>query len=214
MNYLIVLFKNKVKKKIIKKFKTSNRANDFYNSLLEISDKVIFEKQFENGDSFNYEIAILEKSSGTFLPVFLKDELGRNIKVSLDDSDFHIKKINSYYIEESILDITLNKKINPFEFIKLYLNPPGFKLISKLNNKIIVQNDNVINLFTLKNNLDSSRFIDSISDFFISQKRFDCMFVKDYSNAQRKYLYNLLTEYGFSKSYLQRQTTTHPSIKT
>jgi hypothetical protein len=214
MNYLIVLFKNKVKKKIIKKFKTSNRANDFYNSLLEISDKVIFEKQFENGDSFNYEIAILEKISGTFLPVFLKDELGRNIKVSLDDSDFHIKKINSYYIEESILDITLNKKINPFEFIKLYLNPPGFKLISKLNNKIIVQNDNVINLFTLKNNLDSSRFIDSISDFFISQKRFDCMFVKDYSNAQRKYLYNLLTEYGFSKSYLQRQTTTHPSIKT
>jgi len=214
MNYLIVLFKNKVKKKIIKKFKTSNRANDFYNSLLEISDKVIFEKQFENGDSFNYEIAILEKISGTFLPVFLKDELGRNIKVSLDDSDFHIKKINSYYVEELILDITLNKKINPFEFIKLYLDPPGFKLISKLNNKIIVQNDNVINLFTLKNNLDSSRFIDSISDFFISQKRDDCMFVKDYSNAQRKYLYNLLTEYGFSKSYLQRQTTTHPSIKT
>jgi hypothetical protein len=214
MNYLIVLFKNKVKKKIIKKFKTSNRANTFYESLLETSNNVIFNKQYENGFLSKYEIAILEKVSGTFLPVFLKDELGRNIKVNLDDDDFSIKKINPYHIDEFILDTTLNKKINSNEFIKLYLDPTGFKLVSKLNNKIVVQNDDKFNLFTLKNDYDSSRFIDSISEFFMEQKRFDCMFVKDYSNAQRKYLYNLLIENGFSKSYLQRQTTTHPSIKT
>jgi hypothetical protein len=214
MNYLIVLFKNKVKKKIIKKFKTSNRANNFYESLLSESNNVIFNKEYENGFSFKYEIAILEKTSGTFLPVFLKDELGRNVKVKLDDEDFSIKKITSYYVEELILDTSLNKKINSEEFIKLYLNGSGLKLVSKLNNKIVVQNDNVFNLFTLKNDYDSSRFIDRISDFFIEQKRFDCMFVKDYSNAQRKYLYNILVENGFSKSYLQRQTTTHPLIRT
>jgi hypothetical protein len=214
MNYLIVLFKNKVKKKIIKKFKTSNRANNFYKSLLEESHDVIFDKQFENGLSFNYEIAILEKISGTLLPVFLKDELGRNIKVNLDDDEFSIKKINPYHTEELILDITLNKKINSKEFIKLYLDPSGFKLVSKLNNKIVVQNDDKFYLFTLKNDYDSSRFIDSLSDIFMIQKRFDCIFVKDYSNSQRKYLYNLLIENGFSKSYLQRQTTTHPSTKT
>jgi hypothetical protein len=214
MNYLIVLFKNKVKKKIIKKFKTSNRANTFYESLLETSNNIIFDKQYENGFVSKYEIAILEKVSGTFLPVFLKDELGRNIKVDLEDDDFSIKKINPYHIDELILDTSLNKKINSKEFIKIYLDPPGFKLVSKLNNKIVVQNDDKFNLFTLKNDYDSSRFIDSISEFFMEQKRFDCMFVKDYSNAQRKYLYNLLIENGFSKSYLQRQTTTHPSIKT
>jgi hypothetical protein len=181
---------------------------------LEESKNVIFNKQYENGFSFNYEISILEKISGTFLPVFLKDELGRNIKVNLEDDDFSIKKINPYHVEELILDTSLNKKINSNEFIKLYLDPSGLKLISKLNNKIIVQNDDKFNLFTLKNDYDSSRFIDSISDFFMRQKRFDCMFVKDYSNAQRKYLYNLLIENGFSKSYLQRQTTTHPSIRT
>jgi len=214
MNYLIVLFKNKVKKKIIKKFKTSNKANNFYESLLNESQNVIFDKQYENGFSFNYEIAILEKVSGTFLPVFLKDELGRNIKVNLQDDDYSINKINPYHIEELILDTSLNKKINSNEFIKLYLDPSGLKLISKLNNKIVVQNDDKFNLFTLKNDYDSSRFIDTLSELFIEQKRFDCMFVKDYSNAQRKYLYNLLIENGFSKSYLQRQTTTHPSIKT
>jgi hypothetical protein len=181
---------------------------------LSESNNVIFNKEYENGFSFKYEIAILEKTSGTFLPVFLKDELGRNVKVKLDDEDFSIKKITSYYVEELILDTSLNKKINSEEFIKLYLNGSGLKLVSKLNNKIVVQNDNVFNLFTLKNDYDSSRFIDRISDFFIEQKRFDCMFVKDYSNAQRKYLYNILVENGFSKSYLQRQTTTHPLIRT
>jgi hypothetical protein len=214
MNYLIVLFKNKVKKKIIKKFKTSNNANKFYESLLLESNQVIFDKQYENGFECDYEISILEKISGTFLPVFLKDEIGRNIKVNLEDDDYTIKKINKYKTEELILDTTLNKKINSIEFIKLYLNSTGFKLISKLNNKVIVQNDDVFNLFTLKNDEDCSRFMDSLSEHFINQQRTDCMFVKDYSFAQRKYLYNLLVDRGFSKSYLQRQSTTHPSIKT
>ena len=214
MNYLIVLFKNKVKKKIIKKFKTSNRANNFYDSLLEKSNDVIFDKQYENGFSFTYEIAILEKSSGNILPTFLKDGFGRNIKVELDDDEYSIKKINPYHIDELILDTTLNKKINSNEFIKLYLDQTGFKLISKLNNKIVVQNDDKFNLFTFKNDYDSSRFIDSISNLFIENERFDCMFVKDYSNAQRKYLYDLLVENGFSKPYLLRQSTTHPSLRT
>jgi hypothetical protein len=178
------------------------------------SDTVIFNKKYENGYEGEYEIAILEKVSGTFLPVFLKDNIGRNIKVNLEDDDYSIKKINKYNIEELILDTTLNKKINSNEFIKMYLSSPGFKLISKLNNKIIVQNDNIFNLFTLKNDDDCSRFIDSLSNYFINQQRNDCMFVKDYSSAQRKYLYNLLVDNGFSKSYLQRQSTTHPSSKT
>ena len=94
------------------------------------------------------------------------------------------------------------------------MNPSGLKLVSKLNNKIVVQNDDKINLFTLKNDYDSSRFIDNLSELFMEQKRFDCVFVKDYSNTQRKYLYNILIENGSSKSYLQRQTTTHPSKET
>ena len=214
MNYQIVLFKNKIKKKIINKFKTHKRANEFYESLLSESDNDLFKKEYENGSLCSYELALLEKTSGTFLPIFLKDELGRRVKVNLEDDDYTISSISKYKTEELILDTTTNKKINSQEFIKLYLDPTGFKLVSKLNNKIIVQNDDKFNLFTLKNDSDSSRFIDVISDFFIEQKRFDCMFVKDYSNAQRKYLYNLLIENGFSKSYLQRQTTTYPSIKT
>ena len=86
-------------------------------------------------------------------------------------------------------------------------------MVTKLNNKIIVQNDDIINLFTFKNDNDSSRFIDRISKIFIEQKKIDCMFVKDTSLSQRKYLYNILVNYGFPKSYLFRQSTTFPVKK-
>lgn len=214
MNYLVVLFKNKIKKKIINKFKTPKRANDYFKSLMEKSDNVVFDKKHENGFECVYELALLERTTGTFLPVFLKDELGRNIKINLDDEDYNISLIKKYYIEELILDCQTNKKIDSNEFMKKYLEGDNLKMISKLNNKVIVQNDDSFNLFTLKNEDDSNRFIDSLSAHLLEQKKLDCIFVKDYSTTQRKYLYNILEGKGFSKQYLQRQVTTHPSIKT
>lgn len=209
MNYQIVLFKNKTKKKIINKFKTHKRANNYFESLINVSDSVIFDRKYENGIECSYEIALIEKTSGTFLPIFLKDEFGRKIKVSLDDDDFTILKIMKYRIEESFLDYSKNKKITLNELLKTYLKQDGLKLISKLNNKIIIQNDDKFNLLTFKNGDDSMRFIDNLSSHFINEKRYDCMFVKDYTTSQRKYLYDLLVENGFSKNYLIRHSTTH-----
>lgn len=211
MNYQIVLFKNKTKKKIIKKFKTHKRANSYFESLMEQSDAVIFDKKYENGVECSYELALLEKTSGTFLPIFLKDEFGRKIKVSLDDDDYTILKIMKYKIEELFLDYSKNEKIKLDRLLKTYLKEDGLKLVSKLNNKIIIQNDDKFNLFTFKNDDDSLRFIDNVSEHFINEKRYDCMFVKDYTTSQRKYLYNLLEENGFQKNYLVRHSTTHPT---
>ena len=213
MNYQIVLFKNKIKKKIINKFKTYKNSDNLFITLLNQSNDVIFEKKYSNGDECQYELAMLEKSSGNFESVYLKDELGRQIKVSLDDDNYSISKIITYKIEETILDVSLNKKINSLEFIKTYLNPTGFKLMSKLNNKIIVQNDDKVNLFILKNDSDAYRFVESISNKFILEKRMDCMFVKDCSIPQKKSLYNLLINQGFSKEYLFRYLTSRPTKK-
>jgi hypothetical protein len=210
-NYQVVLFKNKVKKKIINKFKTHKKANELYNSLVEKSNSIIFDKKYENGHESLYELALLEKTSGTLLPMFMKDIFGRQVKVDLDDNDFSIIKISKYNIEELIVDYSTNSRITINDFIKKYLDPPGLKMLSKLNNKVIVQNDDHYNLFTLKNDDDSSRLLDNLSDNFMSIKRSDCMFVKDYSTAQRKYLYSILSEKGFPKTYLFRQSTTHPT---
>ena len=209
-NYLIVLFKNKVKKKIINKFITHKRALEYYKNLIDESDKVIFSKKMENGYECEYELALLGKFSGSSLPIFIKDDYGRQVKVELDESDFTITDVNKYRIEETFVDYSNNEKIDTKQFIKKYLSVHGLKLVSKLNNKIVVQNDDKFNLFTFKSNEESERFIDVLTEKFNTEGRKDCLLVKDSSNAQRKYLYDLLITEGFPKSYLQRHSTTHP----
>jgi hypothetical protein len=121
--------------------------------------------------------------------------------------------VTNYKVEELIQDYQTKSKITINQFIKKYLSDNGLKMLSKINNKIVVQNDDNFNLFTLKNDNDSERFIDSLSELFINEKRNDCIFVKDSSIAQRKYLYDLLVMKGFPKSYLFRHSTTHPIKK-
>lgn len=213
MDYLVVLFKNKEKRKIINKFKTEGKALSFYKKLLELSSNVIFDKKTENGSESNFEIGLLKKKTMIDEKVYIKDELGRTLRVNLDSSDYSILKMSDYKIEEEFVDYSSKKKINSYYFEKKYLNKTGLKLISKLNNKVIVQNDDDINLFTFKNIDDSDRFIDCIELYLQSKNKRDCILVKDYSFAQKKYMYNLLLDYGFPKSYLQRYSTTHPEKK-
>jgi hypothetical protein len=86
-------------------------------------------------------------------------------------------------------------------------------MISVLNNKIVLQEDEKIHLFTLKSENESSRFVDSLSLYFFKIKRGDCLFVKDYSIAQRKSLYKLLESSGIDKKILYRKFTTLPQSK-
>jgi hypothetical protein len=209
MDYLVVLFKNKEKRKIINKFKTKKKAFEFYNKLLTESTDVVFEKTTESGSNVSFELGLLEKKGFSNEKVFIKDELGRTIKIETDSDDYNILKMNHYKLNEEFVDYSTKSKITTEVFQKKYLKKPGVKLISKLNNKIILQNDEDINLFTFKSEDDSERFLVNMESYFLSIKRLDCIFVNDYSFPQKKYLYNLLIERGFPKSYLQRYSTTH-----
>jgi hypothetical protein len=208
-NYIIVLFKNKIKKKIINKFKTNKKAFEFYDSLLKNSNEVKFYKKYENGIESSYDLAVLEVLSGATSPLFMKDDFGRQIRINLEDSEYTISKINRYYPEEFILDYDKKIKLTLNDFIKTHINNGGYKLISKLNNKIVVQNDDNFKLFTLKNSDDADRFIDTLSNIFLTDKKSNALLVKDYSTQQRKYLYDILVNKGYPKSYLLRHSTTH-----
>ena len=130
--------------------------------------------------------------------------------MDLDDDEFTIKKIISYNIEEEFLDYQTKKKINTKQLIKKYLLRSGIKMISKLNNKIIIQIDESYSLFTLKNVSDAERFLENLGDYLRDINKYDCILVKDYSTVHRKYLYDILVTQGFPRSYLQRHSTTHP----
>jgi hypothetical protein len=209
-NYTIILFRNKHKKKILKRFITREKAASFFKNLVKKSEDVIFDVKFENGKQVNYEIGIVEKSSGSHVPTYLTDNLGRNIKVVLDEDNIVLSEIKQYRKEEKIFDIKENKKITVSDFIKKYLKSDTLKVISILNNKIVVQKDEVFNVFSLKSEEECLRFIETISMFFFKNKRSDCLFVNDTSTPQRKYLIDLLEKNGFDKKILYRKYTTHP----
>ena len=210
-NYLVVLFKNKKRKRIIKKFITLSRAESFFNTLISESDEVIFNVLVKNTKDCKLELSLVELSSNQSSPVYIMDEYGRNVRVKLEDSGMSILKIKPYREEELIFDIQNKKKITTKDLIKTYLKTDGLKLISVLNNKIELQKDEDIKLFSLKNEKESSRFIDCLSLYFFKINRSDCLFIKDYSSPQRKYLYSLLESNGFDKKILYRKFTTYPS---
>jgi predicted Fe-Mo cluster-binding NifX family protein len=209
-NYMVVLFKNKTKKKIIKKFITFKRAKSFYDNLVKESNDVIFNVEVEAGKECKYEIGLVEMSSKQLVPVYMTDEFGRSVKVKLNEDGMTLFQINLYKKEELIYDIKDGKKITVQELVKKYLRGDGLKMVSVLNNKIVVQEEEKINLFTLKSEKESSRLVDSLSLYFFKIKRGDCLFIKDYSSTQRKYLYSLLESNGFSKRVLYRKFTYQP----
>jgi hypothetical protein len=209
-NYLIVLFDNKVKQKIIKKYITFKKAKQFFEKCLSDSGEIIFDQVIKNGRPCDYEIGLVELSSMQLVPVYITDEMGRNVKVKMENSGMTLVNISKYKIEEEIYDIQKKEKITTNNLIRRYLKKENIKMVSSLNNKIVIQNNDEINLFSFKSQEESVRFIDCLSNYFFKIKRGDCIFVKDISSAQRKYLFDILKSKGFDKKMLYRKFTTFP----
>ena len=77
-----------------------------------------------------------------------------------------------------------------------------------INNKICIQIDEDVKLFSLKDIDESYRFLNVVEKYFYENSRFDAIFVRDVSNAQRKWIYSVLEDKGFNKRNLYRQKTT------
>jgi len=77
-----------------------------------------------------------------------------------------------------------------------------------LNNKICIQTNDDVNVFSLKDTDESHRFLDVCQNYFYENNRQDGIFVKDVSSAQRKWLYDIMEKKGFDKKRLYRLKTT------
>ena len=210
--FQIILFKNNKKKKIFKSFKTKKNANSYFESKMKKSNRVKFKTLVENGIDVDMRLAIVSNiSNNDYSQIYYTDELGRQIIVNPKiGENLYIQKISQYNEEELIYDIKENKKIDIDFFIKKYLSEKELYMLSKLNNKLIVQKNENIQLFSFKNENDVGRFVDSLTN---SIDKINFIYVSDISSAQKKYLYKLLEESGFDKQMLYRKSTTHPKQK-
>jgi hypothetical protein len=206
-NYLIVLFKNKKRRKILKRYATEKNAIESFNRIVK-DNNVLFEKVIENATLVNYEIGLLSKNSNVQKSLTITDSLGRNNPVNLENPEYVFLDIKKYKVEETVFDWQTQSKITLNQLIKKYCKSKELKNIFTLHNKLCIQINEDVSLFSLKDKEESDRLLDVIQNMFLELKRTDSIFVRDVSNAQRKWIYNLLVEKGFDKKRLYRLKTT------
>jgi hypothetical protein len=107
-----------------------------------------------------------------------------------------------------IFDWQEQKKISFDDFIRIYCKSKELKNIFTLNNKICVQINDDVTVFSLKDSSESERFLDTLQSYFYQNNRIDGIFVKDISTPQRKWIYQVMENKGFDKKRLYRLKTT------
>ena len=162
----------------------------------------------ENATPVNYEIGLLTNTTNVQKSLFITDDLGRNNPVNLENPNYVFLDLKKYSVEETIFDWQTQNKISFDELVSVYCNNIELKNIFTLHNKICIQLDSDISLFSLKDKTDSERLLNVIEEYFYNNKRLDAIFVRDVSSAQRKWLYNLLVQKGYDKKRLYRLKTT------
>jgi len=203
--YKIILFKNG---KRLKCFFSSNS----YKSILRKYSNIINEKkpkfviEYLSRKKVRFEVGVVTTES-VGDGVFVKDDLGRTKEVTMGNDVYNIVKLLPYWKEELIYDHTTKCKVPYLEFLSLYLNYKEFKQVFTLNNKLVVQNDEEFNLFSLKTVSDASRLIDIIEFELMDAGRMDCLFVRDTNTVQRKQLYDILERKGYDRGFLRKQYT-------
>ncbi|GAI16188.1 unnamed protein product, partial [marine sediment metagenome] len=120
---------------------------------------------------------------------------------------YQIIKIKPFQVEEKIYDHQLEKRVCFEELYDRYLDSKNIMQIFSLNNKIVIQNNDLFYLFSLKNVGESSRFLSCIKKYFIHKGKFNFLISRDLSTIQRKELYNLLESKGFSRPLLYKHYT-------
>jgi len=206
--FLIILFKNKQKRKIIKRYSTESNAKKKFNELISNNDKVLFDKSIENATPCNYELGLLTNTTNIQNSLFITDELGRNNPVNLENPNYVFLDIKKFKVEETIFDWQTQKKISVGDLIKKYCKKPELKSIFTLHNKICIQIELNVSIFSLKDGDESDRLLNTLQTYFMENNRMDALFVSDVSSAQRKWIYKLLEDKGFDKKRLYRLKTT------
>ena len=207
-NFLVVLFKNKSRQKIIKKFIGKDNCFKFYNKFIS-NQNIYFPVEFENGKESKFEIAILELN-GKLSSTIHRDEFGRNIDHKVEGTDYMIVKIQNFKYEEMVYDIADKKKLTFLEVVNQFSKNKDLKSVFKINNKVVFQSDDIIKVYSCKTDFESKRFLDELQRYCLENKKTDYLISYSEDIAHKKELYRMLTNRGFDIKMLYRRSTTHP----
>ena len=204
--YHIILFNNKKKKKVLFSSNMRKTVNKKYSELTK-KTKPIFPLLLLNDVECDFKLAIITKSEGTEDGAVVKDDMGRWVTTTINHDNFSFVKLSSYQVTGTVYDHKSKKKITVEDMLEGYLPKRDFCQLFSLNNKIVIQKDDNISIFSLKTVKECNRLMNCLSTHFNKNSIMNCLLVKDTSTVQRKQLYKLLTEKGFKKPFLYKHYT-------
>jgi hypothetical protein len=75
---------------------------------------------------------------------------------------------------------------------------------------VVIQKDEDFKVFSLKNEIEAERLVDTISQYAFKNKLKNLIVVPCSSKAQKKYVIGILNDNGFDKKIIYRKFTTYP----
>jgi len=201
--YIIVLFSNKKKRRVLFKSNNFKNTRKKYNALLS-ENQVLFPQLHRNKKKVNYELALVTTIDVDVPDIFFKDILGRNQKAEFTSGLYSFIELNPYQVEEKVWDFQNDTYVNAEFIYDKMKRGQSFKQVFTLNNKLFIQKDEDIIGYGLKNIEDCHRLFKILQRKAIDDNHGNLMFVIDFSTAQRKDLYELLQKNGFPKESLYK----------
>lgn len=197
VNYKVIIYKNRKHHKKIKSTEKYITAYRNFKKLLN-NNHVYFPQFYKaNNQPVKYEIAILGKK-------------GKKLKNYTTKSDFFIKKIKPYYIEEKFINKTTNKKVTFENLIKISNDNNDVKTCIVSNNNLIIcySLSNHIELFTLKNKNDANRLFETFKSYVIKNYINLILFFDYYTFEFQQEVYSIIEKkLNIKKDYLYKIQT-------
>jgi hypothetical protein len=203
--YFIVLFCNKKRKKILYRCMRRTTITEYWHQFkTKVKPPFIKIQGGKRKQEKVFELALIYPNNRWVNTVYVKDSLGRNYPAIIEEDKYRIKEIIPYWEEELIYDFQIKKRIRYYQLLSQILPVSEIGQIFTLNNKLLIQVEDNIKLFSNKNPTDAERLFEIIKSDLLSKKRQNFIFVKDVTTHQRKLLYDLLEKKGYKREELSR----------
>ena len=209
--YRIALVKNRKLNKVIQDYKILKHAKNKFNKLFE-ENQVFYEKKFTNYKKIErtlYEILLLEKTEGKKKIRKVFNGLGELVDEEVI-GDWSI--IDKFVLkeEETFHVYGHNIRMDVGDIFQKLVVPrlSGFYMITYVFNKIVIYNDEDIEIILCKNIEEAKRLHDFLFDFLIKKGFINLMFLGEANKPLRKQLYDRMEEHtGLKRQELYRTST-------
>jgi len=212
-NYIIVITKNKKRKKLLHKCIKESTAIKKYNTVTD-NNIVLFPKRYisYNGLSdADHEILLLKKRSDGDENRIVRDSLGRIVEEKINNKDWVIVERKPYFIEEEFYVFGYKKRFTAKDIIKQFLSKSkkrDVKQLSILLNKLIIYDDDSIDIIICKNQDDVMRLYNTIEDYAYKFKLPKIVFFGELDSCNKYGIYRRLQSItGWNIKKLYRDTT-------